>query len=206
VLVMSGFGGPLLNPYGFDATGRYTPPLWSTLAVIVGAALASVWRRQRLVALVLAAAIVAVNVNGVRSSDPLAAFQSPYWDKLPVDNGALLDRLRTEGIAEIWVNHWAGQPLMFDARAAGQRLIAYDWWDVQSGGIDRFPEYLPLVEQADRPAYVLVTSEPEPELERTLRRLGVRYELWRVGPYVVVRPTSRVVQPWEVGSAIDYRY
>ena len=28
LFVLSGFGGPALNPYGFDATGRYTPPIW----------------------------------------------------------------------------------------------------------------------------------------------------------------------------------
>ena len=39
----SGFGGPVLNEYGFDATGRYTPPIWNALAVVLGAALAAVW-------------------------------------------------------------------------------------------------------------------------------------------------------------------
>jgi hypothetical protein len=104
------------------------------------------------------------------------------------------------------MNHWAGQPVMFDARAAGQDLVAYDWYDVQAGGIDRFPEYLPLVSQAARPAFVLVTNEADPELERRLRALGVTFDERRVPPYVVVIPTSRKVDPSEVSGALDYRY
>jgi len=104
------------------------------------------------------------------------------------------------------MNHWAGQPAMFDARAGGQTLIAYDWYDVQAGGIDRFPEYLPLVEQAPRPAFVLVTDEAEPELERALRALGGSFAERRAAPYVIVMPTSRTVHPSEVTGALDYRY
>src|SRR5205807_10262165 len=47
LLVFSGFGGPALNPYGFDATGRYTPPIWSALAVVLGAVLGVVWQVRR---------------------------------------------------------------------------------------------------------------------------------------------------------------
>jgi hypothetical protein len=95
---------------------------------------------------------------------------------------------------------------MFDARAAGQRLVAYDWYDVQAGGIDRFAEYLPLVEQAERPAFVLVTDEARPELEERLDALGVAYVERRAPPYVVVIPVSRRVHPSEVTGALDYRY
>ncbi len=206
LFVLSGFGGPALNPYGFDATGRYTPPIWSGLAVVLGAALAAIWRIRQRLALVLALVPVAVNLLSTASIDPLAAFQSPYWDRLPVDNGPLLASLRAAGVEYVWMNHWAGQPAMFDARAGGQTLIAYDWYDVQAGGIDRFPEYLPLVEQAPRPAFVLVTDEAEPELERALRALGGSFAERRAAPYVIVMPTSRTVHPSEVTGALDYRY
>jgi hypothetical protein len=206
LFVLSGFGGPALNPYGFDATGRYTPPIWIGVAVVVGAALAAVWRIRRRLALGLAIVPLLVNLIGIASIDPLAAFQSPYWDRLPVDNQPLLATLRSEGVEYVWMNHWAGQPAMFDARVSGQRLIAYDWYDVQAGGIDRFPEYLPLVEQAERAAFVLVTDEAEPELEHALQRMGIAFVERRTAPYVVVIPTSRKVHPSEVTSALDYRY
>jgi hypothetical protein len=206
LFVLSGFGGPALNPYGFDATGRYTPPIWIALAVVLGAALAAVWRIRRRLALLLAIVPVTINLVGIASIDPLAAFQSPYWDKLPVDNGPLLATLRDEGVEYVWMNHWAGQPVMLDARAGGQTLIAYDWYDVQAGGIDRFPEYLARVEGAPRPAFVLVTDESQPELERVLRAMGVSFVERRTPPYVVVIPNSRKVHPAEVTGALDYRY
>jgi hypothetical protein len=187
VLVLSGFGGPALNPYGFDATGRYTPPIWSGLAVIGGAALAALWRVRRVLALAAAAIPVALNLQGVIAIDPLAA-------------------LRADHLEYVWMNHWAGQPVMFDARANGQPLVAYDWYDVQAGGIDRFPEYRTEVEQAVTPAFVLVTDESEPELERMLRLMGVSFMERRVPPYVVVVPASRKVHPSEVTGALDYRY
>jgi 4-amino-4-deoxy-L-arabinose transferase-like glycosyltransferase len=206
LLVFSGFGGPALNPYGFDATGRYTPPIWSALAVVLGSALGVVWQVRRAVAVGLSLVPLAVNAAGLQAIDPLEAFQSPYWDRLPADNAPLLAILRDEHVNGVWMNHWAGQPLMFDARANGQALIAYDWYDVEAGGIDRYPEYRPLVEQAERPAFVLVTDEAEPELERTLRLMGITFVERRSSPYVVVIPTSRRVHPSEVTAALDYRY
>jgi 4-amino-4-deoxy-L-arabinose transferase-like glycosyltransferase len=206
IFVLSGFGGPALNPYGFDATGRYTPPIWFALAVIGGAALAAIWQQWRWLAIGLAAVPLAINAAGIASIDPLAAFQSPYWDRLPADNGPLLAALRDEHVEAVVMNHWAGQPTMFDAAAVGQPLYAYDWYDVQAGGIDRFPEYLPKVEQADRSAYVLVTDEGEPALERKLRSMGVSFVERRVMAYVVVIPSSRKVLPAEVTDALDYRY
>jgi hypothetical protein len=206
LFVLSGFGGPALNPWGFDATGRYAPPIWSTLAVVMGAALGALWNIRRRLAVVLGVLPVAINLVGVMSIDPLRAFQSPYWDRLPVDSGPLLAVLRQEGVQYVWMNHWAAQPVMFDARASDQALIAYDWYDVQAGGIDRFPEYRALVEQAARPAFVLITDEREPELERTLRQMGVSFVERQALPYVVVIPVSRTVHPSEVTSALDYRY
>ena len=75
-----------------------------------------------------------------------------------------------------------------------------------AGGIDRFPEYRPLLEQAERPAFVLVTDEPEPDLERTLRSMGVSFVERRLPPFVLIIPTSRKVHPSEVTPALDYRY
>jgi hypothetical protein len=206
IFVASGFGESALNPWQVDATGRYTLPLWSGLAVVLGAFLAAVWRWRRAAALGLVGAVVAANIYAYDASDPVSAFQSPYWSKLPADNGPLLATLQAEGIAYVWMNHWAGLPVMLDAWFAGQPLVAYDWYDVRVGGIDRFPEYRPLVEQAQRAAFVLVTDEARPELMDRLRELRVSYRFFRVPPYVVVLPISRTVHPSEVGAAIDSRY
>jgi Dolichyl-phosphate-mannose-protein mannosyltransferase len=206
VFALSGFGGPALNPYGFDATGRYTPPIWSALAIVLGGFMAWLWRWRRTVAAPLAAFVVGALAWQWQAVDAVQAFQSPYWSKLPVDSRPLLDALRADGVDAVWLNHWAGLPVMFDARAAGQPLVAYDWYDVQAGGIDRYPEYLARVRAAAKPAFVLVTDEPHPELESRLDALGVAYAAQRAGPYVVVIPTSRHVDPAEVTPALDYRY
>lgn len=206
LFVLSGFGGPALNPWGFDATGRYAPPIFTGLAVLVAALCARLWQYRRAAGAALAAAVLAVNLLGIGGTNPLYAFQSPYWAKLPADNAPLLQTLRDQRIADVWLNHWAGFPLMFDAAAAGQPLIAYDWYDVQAGGIDRFPEYLAMVRSAARPAFVLVTDEQDPALTQRLRQMGVQYQMTRVPPYVVVVPTSRKVDPSEVTDALDYRY
>jgi 4-amino-4-deoxy-L-arabinose transferase-like glycosyltransferase len=205
LFVLSGFGGPALNPYGFDATGRYAPPIWTGLAVVVGAFAAAVAKLRRGLGGLVVGGILAANAAGLVSVDPVLAFQSPYWQKLPVDSAPLLRVLRQNGAAAVWMNHWAGQPVMFDARAAGEALVAYDWYDVQAGGIDRFPEYLPLVRTADRAAFVLVTDEDRPALFDRLESLGVSYAAQRVPPYVVVIPASRV-DPSQLGNALDYRY
>jgi hypothetical protein len=206
IYVLSGFGGPSLNPYGFDATGRYAPPIWAALAVVGGAALSALWRVRRWLAVGLVLLPLSLNFAGLLAIDPLAAFQSPYWDRLPADNGPLLDVLRNEGIDAAVMNHWAGQPAMFDAAARRQKLIAYDWYDVQAGGIDRFPEYLPLVRAAPRFAYVLVTDESDPVLEGMLRKMRVTFVERRAAPYVVVIPSSRRVDPSEVTEGLDYDY
>jgi hypothetical protein len=206
VLVLSGFGGPALNPYGFDATGRYAPSIWTGLVVVLGAALAALWQVRRWTAVALAAIPLGINALAFTAIDPVQAFQSPYWEKLPADTSPLLATLRDEQVEAVWLNHWAGQPLMFDAKAAGQPLIAYDWYDVQAGGIDRFPEYRLQIEQAARPAFVLVTDEAEPALASRLRQLGVAFVERRASPYVVIIPTSRRVHPSEVTGEIDYRY
>jgi hypothetical protein len=205
VFVLSGFGGPALNPYGFDATGRYAPPIWTGLAVVVGAFAAAVSKLQRGLAGAMVGGVLLVNLAGLLTIDPPLAFQSPYWDRLPVDNASLLGVLRQQGVTAVWINHWAGQPLMFDARAAGRELIAYDWYDVQAGGIDRFPEYLPRMRSVERSAFVLVTDEARPALFDRLDQLAIGYQVTRVPPYVVVVPTSRV-DPSALGDALDYRY
>jgi hypothetical protein len=206
VFVFSGFGGQGINPWGFDATSRYSIHLWPPLAVVLGAFVAYWWPRGRWLAALLGAGVLVFNGYSIARTDAVQAFQSPYWEKLPADNSDVLAVLHQQGVNAIWANHWAGYVLMFDARANGDRLIAYDWYDVAAGGMDRFPDDRARVVDAPKTAFVLVTDEEDPELAQRLRDLGVTYDLYHAEPYVVVIPTSRIVQPTEVLQSLDYRY
>ncbi|MPZ13079.1 MAG: hypothetical protein GEU73_01405 [Chloroflexi bacterium] len=204
VFVFSGFGGPALNPWGFDATGRYVVPLWSVAPLAVGALTEAGWRWWKPLAPLLIGIVLAGFVIGYTVSDPAKALQSVYWNKLPFRSNDLISYLRANDIGHVWMNHWAGFPIMFDAE---ETIIAADYFDVYvGGGLNRFPQHFAALERAERPAYVLVTDELEPKLEMRLRELGVTFGKTRVGPYVVIRPLSRRVHPAEVTDAIGFEY
>jgi hypothetical protein len=203
VFVLSGFGGPSQNPWGFDATGRYLLPLWGVVPLAV-AALAHVASRSRVSATLVACLVVATHGFGYAAANPIQAFQSPYWDKLPPQSEALEHYLLEQGLDRVWMNHWAGFPLMLNTQG---RVIATDYYDVvKGGGINRFPEHFGAMEEAERTAYVLVTNEPNPPLLGDLDVMGVDYRAERFGPYLLVEPLSRVVKPWEVSDSLNYEY
>ncbi len=62
--------------------------------------------------------------SGMRST-PWRPSSRRTGSKLPVDSSPLLDALRADGVDAVWLNHWAGLPVMFDAaraRPAADRL------------------------------------------------------------------------------------
>jgi hypothetical protein len=203
MFVLSGFGGPSQNPWGFDATGRYLLPLWVVVPLAV-AALAHLASLGRVSATLVACLVIAAHGFGYSAANPVQAFQSPYWGKLPPQSDALEEYLLEQGLDRVWMNHWAGFPLMLNTQG---RVIAADYYDVvKGGGINRFPEHFGAMEEAERTAYVLVTNEPAPPLLDDLQELGVEYHADRFGPYLLVQPLSRVVKPWEVSDSLGYEY
>jgi hypothetical protein len=203
MFVVSGFGGPSQNPWGFDATGRYLLPLWSVVPLAV-AAVAHLASCARVSATLVAVLVIAAHGLGYRAADPVQPFQSPYWPRLPAQSAALEQHLLEHGLDRVWMNHWAGFPLMLNSQG---RVIATDYYDVvQGGGINRFPEHFGVMEESERTAYVLVTEQSDPPLLDKLGELGVAYRADRFGPYLVVEPLSRRVKPWEVASTLGYEY
>lgn len=204
IFLLSGFGETALNPWGFDAAGRYVVPLWAAVPLGMGALAELLWPRARGLAIGLVGLVLGAHLYGWVAAEPLKVFQSPYWERLPFSSEALAATLKERDLRHVWLNHWAGYPLMLDARA---EIVAADYYDVfVGGGPNRFPRYLQAVEQARRSAYVLVTDEDEPKLERRLRAMGVAYFKARAGPYVVLEPLSRPVHPSEVVDSIGYEY
>jgi len=210
VFAASGFGGASLNPYGFDATGRYTLPL----AALLPLAMAALTQRVLVVSApawrgLLATALVGLVVGGsalqYARADKSLIFQSEYWHRLPMDSTPLVNCLDHLGVRDLWMNHWASYPLMF---ATQERFVAADYNDVAlNGGVNRLPWTLRQVGRAPRPAYVLVVGDAGvTPLQRRLDALGVTYQRCVALPYQVLRPTSRRVDPREVAATIGYAY
>jgi hypothetical protein len=203
MFVMSGFGGPSQNPWGFDATGRYLMPLWGVVPLAV-AAFAQFVLKSHWIPVSAVTLVVGAQALGYATADPLQIFQSPYWNRLPAQSTALENYLLEHGVTRVWMNHWAGFPLML---RTGERVIAADYYDVvKGGGISRFPEHFDAMQHAEQTAYILVTTEYSPPLLGELQDLGVDYRAERFDQYLVVQPLSRRVEPWEVADSIGYKY
>lgn len=203
VYLLSGFGGPSLSP--FDGSGRYLLPLWTVLPLLLAALvvrLATIWRPLGALAV---AAILATSLAGHRESRAGLVFQSPYWDRLPLNSQPLLEWLQANDVHDIWLNHWAGDQVMY---LSDGTIRSADYYDIVVGhGINRFPVAFQQVDQAPRAAFVIVVgSLPPSGMATRLQALGVAYREATVGPYQVYLPLSRRVDPSEVVDALRYPY
>jgi hypothetical protein len=176
-----------------DATGRYVSPIGSFLPIALAGAAWRVARWQRVgqaVAVALAAAVLCGSLINYAATDAQQVFQSPYYRHLPPSSEGLIATLDELGVEEVWMDHWAGKPLMFDTQG---RIAAADWYDLRVGmAIDRHGEASERVFAAENPAFVFVTDEPRVALEETLEARGIAYTARRVDGYVVILPAERV--------------
>lgn len=185
---------------GVDATGRYLTPLASLIPVaIAGAAwhLAQRGRAGEIVAVAGVAAVLLGIVGSYVTTDPQQVFQSPYYRKLPASNAALIAALDDMGIDAVWIDHWAGKPLMFDSQG---RIAAADYVDLRVWhGIDRLGAMSARVFAAPNPAFVFVTDASRVPLEDTLDRRGIPYDARSVPGYRIVHPS----QPVDPATVVD---
>lgn len=184
-----------------DATGRYLAPLGAFLPLAYAGAVRAAWGRSprfRAIAVGGAALLVAATTAAWAISSPRAVFQSPYYRELPAENDNLIHALDAMGVDAVWMNHWAGKPLMFDS---DERIAAADWVDLRvCNGIDRLGVLSNRVFADESPAFVVVSTEPETALERTLSARGIRYDVVRVDGYVVIHPLGGPVDPASVAE------
>jgi len=201
---LSSFGAAALPPPHFDAAARYALPLASVLPVAAGMLLWRLWRLWQPLGAALLAAVLLATALGYATARPLAVFQSEYWARLPPSETELADFLQAHGIRDVWMNHWAGYPLMFYTQG---RIYAADYNDVVlHPGVNRLPWTLQRAAADPRTAYVLVTTMANPPLIGDLRKAGATYALQRIGPYLVVYNLSRPVPPSKVASGIDFAF
>ena len=209
---LSGFGANALNPSGFDAATRYALPLASVLPLAVGALLWRLWRLWPPLGAVALAFLLVVSASGYALAQQDTMFQSEYWGKLPGSEAPLAAFLEQNGIRDVWMNHWAGAPLMFyaytDERCLQERCIAAaDYNDVVvHNGVNRLPWALDRVSKDPHAAYVLATTEMRPLLETLLAARGVHYTPTRLGPYIVLWNLRPTVPPQTVRDGIGFAY
>jgi hypothetical protein len=196
--VVCSFGQMAIEFPSTDATGRYAIPLASVLPIIVAGEIVRLAHRSRSLTIVSTMVLLACTAYGYLYSPPAAVWQSPYWRYLPASTTQLVAALDELDVDAVWINHWAGTPLMFDTR---DRISAADYFDLAVGHeINRLPAATNRVRAAELPAYVFVTDESFVEIEEWLRSQDIPYAK-RVAPnYVVIQPLHQV-DPSEV---VDY--
>lgn len=199
--VFSAFGDLALQFQTFDATGRYAIPLVSVVPIILAAGILQVEQWVRGLGWALGALILAVSLAGYVTAPPEQVWQSAYWRHLPPSSTELVAALDDLGVDAVWMNHWAGKPLMFDTE---ERIAAADYYDLAVGhGIDRLPSATARVHASPRPAYVFTTDQTDLPIEDWLDARGIDYDKRVVPGYVVIHPHERV-EPAEVVDFLGY--
>lgn len=204
VYLVSGFGRPSLTP--FDASGRYLLPLWTVVAIGTGLFLDVVASHWRLAARILFAIYVITTLISYRGSQPKLVFQSPYWPYLPLDSRPLMQYLEARGIHDVWMNHWAGDGLMF---LSDGRILTADYYDVLVGhGINRFPKVFETVWQAPYAAFVVILPKQGaiPPLQLAFEQNHIPFQEQTIGRYDIFLPLDGRVNPAEVIAGLRYPY
>jgi hypothetical protein len=136
---------------------------------------------------------------------PTSLFQSPYYRNIALDNRQLLDYLSAHDIRAAWANHWLGNIVTFETNG---RTVTADYYDqVYLNGIHRPPGALESVMAANRPSFILISTNPHPLLARELARQGITYTM-AILPQagVTVITPSRTVDPATVISGLGTDY
>jgi hypothetical protein len=185
------------------------PALWSALRVWRGrsplsaASLRHGWSAV-LLALVLLTAAQFVTYG---LADPTASFQSPYYRHIGFDTQPLLDYLAAHHITDAWANHWIGNIVTFETDG---KTVCADYYDqIYKGGIRRPPGTLETVFAADRPSFILISTDPHPALAAALDARGIAYTLAVLpASNVTVITPAVTVNPSDVVAALgaDYVY
>jgi 4-amino-4-deoxy-L-arabinose transferase-like glycosyltransferase len=183
-----------------DATGRYVAPLGAAIPLLLAG---TIWRLSRLhqravvATIALTLLLLGGTVANYARSDPYQPFQSPYYRTLPPNSDQLIAALNGMNVDAVWIDHWAGKPLMFDT---ADRIAAADYLDLRVWlGIDRLKSATTRVFADDSPAFVFVTSLPRVPLEDTLDERAVPYEATTAGDYRVVHP----LEPVDPATVVD---
>lgn len=197
--IISNFGNLAVEfPY-FDASGRYAAPLASVLPIIIAGEISRLARYSRPLAAAAFAIVILSTAVGYVRTEPTDLWQSPYWRYLPSSNNELIAVLDDLEVDTVWMNQWAGKPLIFDTN---ERISAADYWDLRiGGGIDRLFEHSNRVRAAELPAFAFRWTDEDWDDDRNdihisfedwLDEHGIPYEKRTTPNYVIIHPRQHI--------------
>jgi hypothetical protein len=208
--LFSGYSRNALNRWGLDATGRYVLMLHTALPIGVAALVTAIsrWRviGSRLLATSIVLLAIGLNGLGMLRLDPVVAFDSPYYNRLPTSLDPLIEALDAHGITHVWVDAGIGQVLVFQTR---ERIIAADYYDAYiAGGLVRFPDALAEVEAAPRAVFVvpIMAGQTDPPIRRALDAAGVDYTAIQVTPTLMLYIPKQRIDPATIAPGLGYQY
>jgi hypothetical protein len=117
--------------------------------------------------------------------------------RFPAEHAELLSYLEQQHIHYVWTFSWVGHVIMY---LEDGRVQCADLGDA----FNRFPSAMAAVARADRPSFIVMADPTagEPDIERRIDVLHVRYMSAQFGSLWVITPLSRTVQPAEVGLSL----
>jgi hypothetical protein len=183
------------------------PALWSAVRRRLGRDLlsAEALRRGWVVVLVALLLLPFCQLATYGLADPASTFQSPYYRHISPELDPLLTYLHAHDISAAWANHWLGNIVTFETDGATTCADYYD--QVVRGGIQRPPGTLRAVFAANRPSFILISTDPYPLLAADLDARGIAYTLAVIpaSGVTVITPTTPV-NPADVANALGADY
>lgn len=209
IYVASGYGNHALNPFGFDATGRYVLMIHNVLPVGVAALVVILARRRailRLPAAAILTSVIGLNLLGTIRADPVQVFVSPYYTRQPATLEPLIDFLDKHDIRHVWTDVGVAHVLMFET---GKRILAADWYDIYGAkGILRFPDVPEQIAEAERVAFVEVVllGQTNTRFEQAFTGADIPHDAYRVAPTLLVIIPHTAIDPALVDDGLGYQF
>jgi hypothetical protein len=173
------------------AEPRYALPIYAAAPLVM----ALIWRvgaRSRLLAGILFAGLLGLNLFSLATSSPRLSLPTSAGESTAANRAILIDALRARGIDRIYTDYWLAYPIAFESREA---IVPSVW----SGGFGRRAAYSHLVFIAPSPAFVFARDTPgDAEFRARLAELGGRADPEEIGVYRVytaVEPLEAMRRP-----------
>lgn len=197
---------PEWNPWGVEATGRYLLMLHTVFPAGLTALLLALHRWRRWIALTVGGLVLTLNLSGIFRLNPIRAFDSPYYDRLPLSLNPAIETLKAHDIQHVWTDFGIANVLMFQTQGD---ILAADYRDAYlAGGLIRFPDVLEAMESAERVAYLtpIYAGQQDPPLQQVFESSGIPYEVIQISPTLRLYIPGQSHNPADLAAGLGYQY